>query len=76
MGCMKVLCSGRDIKICQGARLYSNTLRPDGEISAVSEWGKEYKQNHNTIEPAPLGIEPNMICIETQQTGGAESWQS
>ncbi len=29
---------------------------------------KEYKQNHNTIEPAPLGIEPNMICIETQQT--------
>jgi len=32
--------------------------------------GKEYEQNHNTIEPAPLGIEPNMICIETQQTGG------
>ncbi len=29
---------------------------------------KEYEQNHNTIEPAPLGIEPNMICIETQQT--------
>ncbi len=26
---------------------------------------KEYEQNHNTIEPAPLGIEPNMIYIET-----------
>jgi len=27
--------------------------------------GKEYEQNHNTIGPAPLGLEPNMICIET-----------
>jgi len=34
---------------------------------------KEYEQNHNTIEPAPLGIEPNMICIETQQTSPPEN---
>ncbi len=29
---------------------------------------KKYEQNYNTTEPAPLGIEPNMIYIETQQT--------
>ncbi len=32
---------------------------------AANGAAKEYEQNHNTIEPAPLGIEPNMICIET-----------
>jgi len=39
-------------------------------ISKSTAGKKEYEQNHNTIEPAPLGIEPNMICMETQQTGG------
>jgi len=37
---------------------------------AANNATKEYEQNHNTIELAPLGIEPNMIYIETQQTSG------
>jgi hypothetical protein len=54
------------VVICRKARREDREL-PDPSTAALSE-GKEYKQNHNTIVPAPLGIEPNMTCIETQQT--------